>query len=108
MAAQSEKLEVQGKMWQQEKGRLMQVEEERRQRLRLEEDALLVERMKLDNAEKAERLRQVAAVEESYRGNMARQRQTWQCELERLRDEVEHKQRYGAYEVRPRGGLEGV
>jgi hypothetical protein len=99
LADQTDKLEVQSAMWQQEKGRLMQVEEERRQRLRLEEDTLLVEKMKLDNAEKAERLRQVAVIESQYRSQMAKQRHTWQLELERLRDEVEHKQKRTAYEV---------
>ena len=56
--------------------------------IRLEEDAMLNERIRMDNLEKAEKLRQIEAVEAAYRNNMARQRDTWRTELEKLRDEV--------------------
>jgi len=99
---QTEALEKDQASWEAEKGRMMAVEAERRLKLKLEDETLLAERIKLDNLEKAERVKQIAAVEEGYRRNLHRQRDMWRAELERLQQEVEHKQKETAYTVQCR------
>lgn len=55
------------------------------------QEDMATERLVLDDRAKEARLRQVAAVEEAYRGNIKAMREAWEKELEEMRREQEHK-----------------
>ncbi|KAK9816667.1 hypothetical protein WJX72_003486 [[Myrmecia] bisecta] len=92
----------------QEEQRLAALEIQRRAALREHEQQLQIERARLDDRAKEERLRQISVVEGAYQGQLAALRAEWSAQLEELRREVDHKKLMAAQELKARSEEESL